>query len=229
MQRYGFIFNRQRISSKKYGEVCFSCLVAPVFLVFWSGWEIVQGVWEALSAFGDEGGRIADDGCGRQGGIVRGWWILAWVVIALVCLVAILGKGHEIHGGYFGDAVAPEIFLHPIRRDNDGAVEEFGMVFQVEKIAVVAVGRQAYGHVLVGVAIVQAIADDQVRIWRFKVKAFGELAERRPLYCADNDAADGGWRVQGESQGFGHTDIFRRIYVGGVNARRRGSLAFREI
>ena len=220
MQRYGFIFNCQRISGKKYGNVCFSWLTAPVSLAFLSDGGVKCGLPLRLSAFGNVGGRIVDDGCGWQGGIVRGRRVLARVVAIAARITVLLGLGNEIHGGDVCDAVAPKIFLQPIGGDDDGAVEEFGMVLQVEEFAVVAVGRQAYGHVLVGVAIVQAIADDQVRIRRFKVKAFGELAERCTLDCADNDAADGGWRVQGEGQGFGHTDIFRRIYLGGVNAGR---------
>ena len=80
-----------------------------------------------LSAFGNEGGGIADGGCGRQAGVVRRWRVLARVVVVAARVVSVLGDRNEIDCGDIGDAIAPEILLQAIGGDEDSAVEEFGM------------------------------------------------------------------------------------------------------
>lgn len=156
-----------------------------------------------LSAFGNEGGGIADGGCGRQAGVVRRWWVLArvlaaaaGVIAAAAGVIAVFRDRNEVHCGDIRDAVASEILLQTVGRDEDGAVEEFGMRLQVEEIAVFAVGRQTYGHVLLRFIPVQAIADDDIRIGALKVSATIEFAKGCPSDRADNHTTDSGWGVE---------------------------------
>ena len=149
-----------------------------------------------LSAFGNEGGGIADGGCGRQAGVVRRWWVLAGVIVAAAGVIAVLRDRNEVHCVDIRDAVASEILLQTVGRDEDGAVEEFGMRLQVEEIAVFAIGRQTYGHVLLRFIPVQAIADDDIRIGALKVGATIEFAKGCPSDRADNHTTDSGWGVE---------------------------------
>ena len=105
----------------------FSLFLGAVLLDFWAAkeWGRVSAV--GLSAFGNEGGRIADGGCGRQAGVVRRWRVLARVVVVAARVVSVLGDRNEIDCGDIGDAVASEILLQAIGGDENSAVEEFWM------------------------------------------------------------------------------------------------------